>query len=196
MNSGTVPLLYMKRFILASKSPRRKELLEKEGYYFDIMESHIEEQFQSNLSPAQNALNIARQKALDVAKKTDGVILAADTVVSIQSQLIGKPKDHRHAKKMLQMLSGQTHTVITAFVIYDTVSQKEISDTVATKVTMKKLTEKQIDDYLKLEESLDKAGAYAVQEKGDRFIAKIEGSYTNVVGLPIKEVKAALKKVL
>ncbi|HBQ20303.1 MAG: septum formation protein Maf [Deltaproteobacteria bacterium GWA2_38_16] len=183
-----------KKFILASRSPRRKELLTQYGFSFDIIESHIEERFQDHLTSSQNALAIAKVKALDVANKTKGIILAADTIVSVGKMILGKPKDMAHAKIMLQSLSGKLHSVITAFVIYNTQTKREYAKTVTTKLKFKKLTNEFINRYLKTQNPLDKAGAYAIQENHDTLVEHIEGSFTNVMGLPIEEVVEALRK--
>ncbi len=183
----------MKKLILASQSPRRRELLLKHGFYFEVIPSHTPETLDPKLTAAQNALAIARQKALDVAKKREGIILAADTIVSVKNKILGKPKDKAHAKHMLEELSGEVHEVITAFVVYDSETQKEISKIVTTKVSFKKLPPQFIEKYLATHNPLDKAGGYAIQENGDTFIEKIEGSMTNVVGLPIEEVKKSLQ---
>lgn len=184
----------MKKLILASQSPRRKELLLEHGFQFEVIPSHAPETLDPKLTPDQNALSIAKKKALEVAKKSEGVILAADTLVKIKNKILGKPKNKAHAREMLEELSGETHEVITAFVIYDSQIQKEISKIVSTKVTFKKLPPQFIEQYLTTHNPIDKAGAYAIQENGDAFIEKIEGSFSNVVGLPIEEIKAALQK--
>ena len=184
----------MKKLILASQSPRRKELLLEHGFQFEIIPSHTAETLDPKLTPAQNALLIAKQKALEVAQKKEGIILAADTIVEIKNKILGKPKDKIHARKMLEELSGQSHKVITAFVIHDSQTKKEISKIVSTKVTLKKLSSQFIEHYLTTHNPIDKAGGYAIQEDGDQFVEKIEGSLTNVVGLPIEEIKDTLQK--
>ncbi|MBI3017774.1 MAG: septum formation protein Maf [Deltaproteobacteria bacterium] len=184
----------MKKLILASQSPRRRELLLEHGFQFEIIPSHTSETLDPKLTPDQNALVIAKQKALEVAQKREGVILAADTIVKIKNKTLGKPKDKMHAREMLEELSGQSHEVITAFVIHDSQTKKEISKIVSTKVTLKKLSPQFIEHYLTTHNPIDKAGAYAIQEDGDQFVEKIEGSLTNVVGLPIEEIKGALQK--
>ena len=184
----------MKKLILASQSPRRKELLLEHGFQFEVVPSHAPETLDPKLTAAQNALLIAKKKALKIAKKREGVILAADTIVKLKDKILGKPKDKAHAREMLEALSGSTHEVITAFVVYDSQTKKEISQIVITKVYFKKLSSDFIESYVATHTSIDKAGAYAIQEKGDSFIEKIEGSFTNVVGLPIEEIKIALQK--
>ena len=184
----------MKKLILASQSPRRKALLLEHGFQFEIIPSHTSETLDPKLTPAQNALSIAKQKALEVAKKREGIILATDTIIKIKNKTLGKPKDKIHARKMLEELSGQSHEVITAFVIHDSQTKKEISKIISTKVTLKKLSPQFIEHYLTTHNPIDKAGGYAIQEDGDQFVEKIEGSLTNVVGLPIEEIKDTLQK--
>ena|SRR3989338_9228120 len=184
----------MKKLILASQSPRRKELLLEHGFQFEVVPSHAPETLDPKLTAAQNALLIAKKKALKIAKKREGVILAADTIVKLKDKILGKPKDKAHAREMLETLSGKMHDVITAFVVCDSQTKKEISKIVSTKVTFKKLSPQFIEQYLLAHNPVDKAGAYAIQEKGDQFIEKIEGSFTNVVGLPIEEIKTALQE--
>ncbi len=184
----------MKKLILASQSPRRKELLLEHGFQFEVIPSQSPETLNPKLTPTQNALLIAKQKALEVAKKRKGIILAADTIVKLKDKILGKPKDKAHAREMLKALSGNSHEVITAFVVYDSQTQKEISKIVSTKVTLKNLTPQFIEHYLTTHNPMDKAGAYAIQEDGDQFVEKIEGSFTNVVGLPIEDIKTALQK--
>lgn len=184
----------MKKFILASRSPRRKELLTQQGFVFDVIESKTKEVFNPSLSPAQNALFLAKQKAFDVAQRNKGIILAADTLVVLNNQIFGKPKDISEARHMLQMLSEKKHEVITAFVIYDTKTKKEISKTISTKLKFKKLTFKFIKNYIKTKNTVDKAGAYGIQDEKDTLLENIKGSLTNVMGLPLEEVTKALKK--
>lgn len=184
----------MRKLTLASKSPRRKELLETHGFSFETVESHVPETFDSSLTPAQNALFIAKQKALAVSQKVKGIILAADTIVVVDHHTLGKPKDATQARHMLQTLSGKKHEVITAFVIYDTKTKKEFSKAVVTKLKFKKLSFKFIEDYIKSQKSLDKAGAYGLQDEKDSLLEYLDGSFTNVIGLPIEEVTKALKK--
>ncbi len=184
----------MKKLILASESQRRKELLKEHGFQFEVIPSDIEEVFDLKLSPEENTLKIAREKAQAVALKAKGVILSADTMVVLNHHLLGKPKNKTHAKKMLKLLSGKAHRVITAFVIYDTEIKKEYSKIVITKVTFKKLLPQDIEKYVETNSPYDKAGSYAVQEIGDKFIEKINGSLTNIIGLPLDEVIEGLKK--
>ena len=184
----------MKPIILASASPRREELLKKLKLEFTVDPSNYEEDLTLPLLPHKLAQFLSRKKAEEVGNRySNHLIIGADTLVILGGEVLGKPKDKAEARSMLEKLSGSTHSVITGFTIIDTEINKRHSDSVETQVTFKKLTQKQINDYLETNDSLDKAGAYAIQEKGDEFVEKINGDYDNVVGLPIKEVKKVLK---
>ncbi|OGQ14439.1 MAG: septum formation protein Maf [Deltaproteobacteria bacterium RIFCSPHIGHO2_02_FULL_40_11] len=183
----------MKKLILASASPRRKELLHEAGYFFEIRKSLIQETLNPNLSPKENAIALAKQKAFDVSQRNQGIILAADTLVVVQNHVLGKPKDLKEACHMLSLLSGNTQEVITGFCVFDTDTQNSVCNAVSTKIIFRKLTEEEIKNYVETEKPLDKAGAYAIQEKGDAFIEKMEGSVSNVVGLPMEEVGKILE---
>lgn len=178
--------------ILASKSPRRKEYLEKANLEFIIDTVETEETFNHDLSIEDALIDIARQKVLPVFQKhpTD-TILGADTIVVCDNQILGKPKDLNHAKQMLKLLSGKVHFVMTAVVIKT--KEKEISFVEKTNVYFKKLTEEDIDILITKENVLDKAGSYAIQGAAGSYIEKIEGDYDNVVGLPIKRVLKYIK---
>ena len=178
----------MKKLILASSSPRRKELLEEAGFLFVVHPSSIKEILNPSLSARDNALKLANEKALNVTTKVQGVVLAADTIVVLNKEIIGKPRDEEDAIHILTKLSKKIHEVITAFTVYDTKMKKGTSKAVSTHVKFKKISEQQIKDYVKQFKPFDKAGAYAIQESEGSFIEKIEGSFTNVMGLPVDEV--------
>ena len=135
------------------------------------------------------------EKARKIAiKHRNALIIAADTFVVYKNKIIGKPKTEKNARKMLKLLSGEQHLVITGFTIIDTKSGKTVTKSDETKVYLKKMTRDEIDAYIKTKEPLDKAGAYAAQEKGGLFVEKIEGDFLNVVGLPIFKLTSELKK--
>lgn len=185
----------MRKIILASASPRRKVLLKQIGLNFEVVVSNFEEKIEDNLKPVDLAKKFSLQKAKDVAKNyDDAIIIAADTFVVLGNEILGKPKNKELARKMLEKLSGKAHLVITGFTIIDTKSGKTVTKSVESKVFMKKLTKEEIDAYVNTGEPLDKAGAYAVQEKGGLFVEKIEGDFFNVVGLPIFTLMQGLKK--
>ena len=193
------------RLILASGSPRRKELLEQVGATFEILPAKGEEVITSS-SPAQVVMELSAQKAEEVAGryqeelgKNDAVstvILGADTVVAYENNILGKPKDKEDAVKMLQMLSGNTHSVYTGvtLVLCKNGKQEKQSFFAETKVTMYSVTEEQIRAYVETGEPMDKAGAYGIQGKGAVLVEKIVGDYNNVVGLPVALVFQNLGK--
>lgn len=184
-----------RKVILASSSPRRKELLEGLGFNFTVKPSKIPEKMNPRLGPKARAENLSLQKAKAVAKRVkNALIIAADTIVVLQNEIIGKPESPDHAKRMLKKLQGRKHIVITGFTILDTESGKLITKAASTNVYMKKLTVKEIDAYFKKEHVLDKAGSYAMQGLGGILFEKIEGDYFTVVGLPLHALAVELKK--
>jgi len=182
----------MPKLILASKSPRRKELLKKAGYVFEVIPSAFQETFDPLRTPVENATHLSVQKALEVAEKADGIILSADTIAVVHGQLLGKPRDRNDAERMLKLLSGQTHEAITGFTVYDTRTKKIITKGITTTIKFRVIDQQEIDDYLDTAEPYDKAGAYALQAEGDKFVDKIDGSFSNIIGLPIEEISEAL----
>lgn len=184
----------MKSIILASKSPRRKELLRKIGLKFKIIESEYEEIVDPKLTPHELVEKFSLEKAKAVFKNDkDSIIIAADTIVACDGKILGKPKDRADAKRMLEFLSGKTHLIITAFTIIS--GNNVITKSEKTKVNMRKISEREIDSYLETKEPYDKAGAYAIQEEGSKFIQGIDGDFDNAVGLPILTLVQELKKM-
>lgn len=180
--------------ILASASPRRRQLLQEAGVVFTVAPSNTEEIFSPEESPSAYALRVAREKAQHVARQYIGHwILGADTIVAIDEHVLGKPKDIGDGFRMLRLLSGRTHQVKTAFVILNGAGQVKAQQIVTSYVTFRELSDKQIREYLATGEPFDKAGAYAVQGIGAALVDRVEGSYTNVVGLPVEEVLVALR---
>lgn len=183
------------KIILASTSPRRKELLRQIGLDFDVVPSDFEEDMSLKLSDAELAKTLALGKARGVAKKfKKGVIIGADTFVAYDGKRIGKPKDKNDARKMLRLLSGKTMKIYSGLAVIDAGSKKELLDCEVALVKMSKLSNREIDDYIKTGEPLDKAGAFAVQGIGDVFIEKISGCYSSVIGLPLRSLYKNLKK--
>ncbi|MCL5970723.1 MAG: Maf family protein [Patescibacteria group bacterium] len=184
-----------RKIILASKSPRRKELLERIGLKFEIKVSNFDEDSIPFSDPTEYVEKISQSKAKDVAKDLkDAIIIAADTTIVLDGKIIGKPTSAENAKKILQQLSGRDHLVITGFTILDSKSNVLITKSVKSTVFFKELSEQEIDVYVATGEPLDKAGAYGVQEKAGIFLDRIEGDFFNVVGLPILAVYEELKK--
>ena len=186
--------MLQKRLVLASNSPRRIALLKTLGYSFDIIPHGIEEHLLCGVLPEVLALDLACQKADDVAKRVDNaIIVSADTVIAFNQHILGKPKDPENAKKMLALLNGSMHEVISGVCLVDVPSQKKMLRTDRTRITISKMTEEEIESYVSTGEPLDKAGAYAIQGGGKKFIEKIEGSYSNVVGLPLEILQDMLQ---
>jgi septum formation protein len=184
------------QFILASASPRRRELLQKVGIAFTVIPSNTPEAVQPGETPQAYALRVAAEKAWEVASKHAGAwVLGADTIVEIDGEILGKPRDAEDGQRMLSTLSGRTHQVMTAFALFDGDGQMRTRQIVTTRVTFKVLSDAQIREYVATGEPCDKAGAYAVQGLGAALVERVEGSYTNVVGLPMDEVRAALRAV-
>ena len=179
------------QLVLASASPRRAELLSTAGFTFDVRPADVDETPRPAEPPAAYALRVARDKAFAAAAllgpaQNDVWILAADTVVVVQGQILGKPSGDADARRMLAMLSGVVHEVLTAVVVRHAGS--ESSEVVSTRVRFTALTTAEIDWYVQTGEPDGKAGAYAIQGAGSRFIDWIEGSWSNVVGLPVATV--------
>ncbi|WP_455539397.1 Maf family protein [Terrisporobacter sp.] len=180
--------------ILASKSPRRREILENTKVRFSIEESQIDEVIKLNESPKETVMRLAYEKALDVANRNkESLVIGADTIVVINNTILGKPKDDIEAYNMLKLLSGKTHYVITGFALINLSLDKKIIDYKVSQVTFKELSEQSIKDYLQTEESLDKAGAYGIQGYGGLLVENIQGDYFNIVGLPISKISDCLK---
>lgn len=185
----------MKPIILASASVGRKELLEKAGLLFSIDVSNFEEHLDTTVSPHQLAIQLAEGKARTVGvRHINSIVIAADSFVVIDNHILGKPKSEDDAREMLRTISGKVHAFITGFVVFDIENAKVFRQSVETKVFVKKLTEEEIDAYVKTKEPMGKAAGYALQGIGSVFIEKIEGSVSNVVGLPMFELREALRK--
>ncbi|MEE8540125.1 MAG: Maf family protein [Desulfobacterales bacterium] len=181
--------------ILASKSPRRRYLLNQAGLSFAVIPSHFDESSVSLSSPSTYVKALAEGKAEDISHRhPQSWVIGADTVVLIDGLILGKPGSRSQARTMLKRLSGKIHKVLTGYAIYCDAKQKKYSDVVTTEVAFKKLTAKEIEWYVHTAEPFDKAGAYAVQGLGSFLVKRINGSYTNVVGLPVCEVLELLIK--
>ena len=182
------------KVILASASPRRKEILQNTKLNFDIQKSDIEEVILENESPEDMVVRLAYEKAFDVAKRnTDRLVIGADTIVALDNEVLGKPKDQNEAYQMIKRLSNKTHKVITGISLINLKENKIIKDYVVSFVTFKYLSEDSIKDYINTNESLDKAGAYGIQGYGALLVKNIQGDYFNIVGLPISRLSDLLK---
>jgi septum formation protein len=193
--------------ILASASPRRRELLAQAGFIFQVHPAHIPEDPDPGEDPIGYVVRLAREKAefvfTEIAKTAASeerasappqVVLGADTTVTLDGHILGKPEDHADAARMLRLLSGRTHRVITGIAVV-TAQRAEVAAEV-TGVTFRTLSEQEISEYIATGEPMDKAGAYAIQGRAARWIPRIQGDYFNVVGLPIALVSAMLEGVV
>ena len=180
--------------ILASASPRRAELLAQVVRQFEVVPARTDEFQPEHFSPAEACLLNAYHKARAVAKKLpDSLIIGADTEVVLGRRVFGKPRDLADAAQMLADLAGREHLVITGVCLLNLRRHRQKLFAVTTRVTFKSLRESEILDYLNRINPLDKAGAYAIQEHGSRIVARTEGSFTNVVGLPLEQLRQELK---
>lgn len=175
-----------KRLVLASQSPRRKELLGILGMPFTIVVPAVDETPQAGEFPADYVVRVAREKTRDVASRVrDSLILSADTVVTIDGEILGKPVDRADAIRMLEKLSGREHHVHTAVCVIEQKKDQMREGVERTAVRFRSLRSQEIQDYIDRENVLDKAGAYAIQGLARDFIPSIDGSYSNVMGLPL-----------
>ena len=182
-----------KRLVLASNSPRRIALLKSLGYHFDIIPHGIEECIPGNVLPVELVQNLAFLKASDVARRVDNaIIISADTVVVHNNCILGKPKDVSDAERILSILSDSEHDIISGVCVMDMPSKKKVLRIERTHIKMKNIKDEEIDRYILTGEPMDKAGAYAIQGEGRKFIEKIDGSYTNAVGLPLEIIQEML----
>jgi len=182
--------------ILASASPRRKELLKKVVRNFSVVISQVDENQIKAKDPASLAVLTALAKAKAVAGKVkSGVVIGADTIVILGPKILGKPRSKKDAYLMLKDLVGKTHLVITGLALINTDSGKIVTGCEKTRVNMKKVKDNEILDYVRSGKPLDKAGSYGIQEIEEAFIDKITGDYDNVVGLPLRRLKQLLKQV-
>lgn len=181
------------RIILASNSPRRREILSQIGIQYEVIPSKFEENA-LNMSPENMVMYFAEEKAMDVAKKVkeEAFVIGADTIV-YQNGIMGKPKDNEDAARMLKNLSGVFHGVITGISVVHTPSLNKITDYERTLVKFKNISDDEIQAYIKSGEPMDKAGAYAIQGIGSLLVEKIEGCYFNVVGLPVYRLSKILE---
>ncbi len=184
----------MKKIILASASLRRKELLQQIGLEFEVDPSNCEEVMHNDIEPHELAKSLSLQKAEEVARRhSDAIIIAADTFIVFGNMLLGKARTNTEAKGMLKELNGKLHSVITGFTVIDASDNRVSSQAVETKVWFRKLSEKEIESYVKSGEPIGKAGAYAIQGMGSVIVKGIEGDYSNVVGLPLTSLTKVLR---
>lgn len=188
-----------KKLLLASGSPRRRELIQLLGLPVEIVENKAEECIEPDWTPetaVENLSNIKAQAGFETIKvqKTNGLLIGADTIVVLKNQILGKPRDREHAFEMLTALQGNTHRVLTGITLIDLETQVQVTTHEETKVWMKPLDQDQIWRYIDSGEPMDKAGSYGIQNLGATLISRIEGDYFNVVGLPLSCLADNLKK--
>lgn len=183
------------KIILASKSPRRKEILETMGVQFEIDVADVDESVDACLSPVEAVCEISKRKAQKIAERhgEDEIVISADTVVVIDGKIIGKPKDEKDAFNIIKSLSARTHEVYTGFTVYG--NGKAKTDFEVTKVHFKELCDDDIRRYIATGEPMDKAGAYGIQQKGNLFVDYIHGDYYNVVGFPISKICVTIREL-
>ncbi len=184
----------MRRLILASKSPRRDEILDLAGYAHEVIVSDADESLPRGISASDAAREISRRKAEAVAAETSGdrVIIAADTVVENCGEIYGKPKDAADARRMLERMSGGRHLVHTGVTVTD--GAKTVSETVTTEVFMREISPREIDGYIESGAPFDKAGAYGIQGAAGAFVDRLAGDYFNVMGLPLCRISEILSE--
>ena len=187
------------KIVLASASERRQELLSRLVEEFEVIVSNFDENtvvFKGNVKECVE--NIALGKAIDVQKNIheDVIIIAADTIVTLDNKILGKPKDGTEAFSMLKDLSGRTHNVYSGIVLINTKTGEIMKDSLCTEVRFSKLKDEEIIKYIESKEPLDKAGAYGIQGKGGIFVEEIKGCYYNVVGLPLNKLKSMMDKII
>lgn len=184
--------------VLASASPRRREILAEAGLRFSVEPSTIDEQPRLGEGPSALVERLAREKALDVAHALAAgparPVLGADTIVVVDDEILGKPRDEAHAIAMLTRLMGRSHEVSTGIALAWTDGRALAAEVVTTRVVMRAASQQEIADYVALGESLDKAGSYALQGGASRFVTAVVGSRTNVIGLPLEETLALLER--
>lgn len=183
--------------VLASGSPRRRELLSRLKVPFATVPAEIEETARPGETPRELAERLAREKAESVAAQLGRtprrVVLGSDTIVVLGDEVLGKPRDPEHALALLRKLSGCTHLVLTGIAVVESDTGRARSRVVESRVTLRRAGERELRDYVATGEALDKAGAYALQGRGRRFVTDVEGSETNVIGLPLEETLAMLQ---
>ena len=186
------------QLVLASASPRRREILDAAGVAFEVLPADIEEKTRAGELPARLVERLAQEKALAVAARLqsglDRPVLGSDTIVVCGDAVLGKPRDEEHAVELLSMLMGRRHQVMTGIAVCWTGGGELRSQVVTSEVEMRSATRLELEDYVSMGESLDKAGGYALQGEGKRFVVRVNGSQSNVIGLPLKETLDLLER--
>lgn len=185
------------RIILASRSPRRKELLSENGIFFDIVVREVDEDLSFHLSPASTCISLALQKGIQVAKEyPDRVVLSADTIVCCKDKILGKPQNRKDAFEMLSFLSGNSQTVLTGFSIICLERGIKTVDYAQSEIVFQTLSKERIESYLDTGDYRDKAGSYGIQSGAFDFVERIQGDMDTIVGLPVRKVMQYLNVIL
>ena len=181
------------RLILASGSPRRRDLLARMGYTFEILVPDVDEHVKG---PAREVVGVLSLRKAEAAAEqlSDGIVIASDTLVSLNGEALGKPADAADARRMLRELSGNTHEVFTGVTLIDAATGRAESRVVRTGVRFRTLGDEEISAYIRTGEPMDKAGAYAIQGGAHGFVEALDGSYENVIGFPVEDVRELLEK--
>jgi septum formation protein len=193
----------MRHFILASASPERRRLLSGLGFEFVVIPPDVDETLPKHASPREGAAQVARRKAeasaaIARSRGVEGIVIAADTIVlagSDEPRVIGKPRDDDHASEILKRLSGSRHSVVTGLCVLDMASGKVEAGWEDTRITMAEMSDEQIRDYVASGEARGKAGGYGFREEGDPYVKQVEGSFSNVLGLPLELLQELLKRL-
>ncbi len=184
-----------KRIILASTSPRRKELLSKTGIPFEIIPGDYEEDMTLPMAPLELAKHLSLGKAESVARKEQGVVIGSDTFIVLDDKVLGKPHTPERAREMLTMMRGREHRVVTGYAVIDTETGKIISGVSDNTILFKNFSDEIMDAYIATGEPLDRAGSYAIAEGGAQLVEKYEGDYEGIIGLPVRDVVRALQEL-
>lgn len=187
--------IFSQKLILASQSPRRAQLLKIAGFEFEIRPSAVNEEAIDEPTPARHVLTLSKAKALQTAQSVEsGIVIGADTVVVLDGEILGKPRDEDQARAMLRRLAARTHQVFTGFALIEQPSGRTVSDFEVTTVHFRPLAEWEIERYVKTQSPMDKAGAYGIQDQSAVFADRIEGCFYNVVGFPLTKFYTAMMR--
>jgi len=184
----------MKKIILASNSPRRKQLLSLFGWPFTVEPADIDEGWHPGETPVDYVRRLACEKALVVADADDALVIAADTIVVDGDELLGKPVDEQDARRMLHQLRGRTHQVYSGIALIDTQTDKSYNDVCCTDVPMREYSDEEIEAYIETQDPMDKAGAYAIQHAGFHPVTALTGCFASVMGLPLCHIAVGLRR--
>ena len=180
------------KLILASKSPRRREMLDSLGLEYEALATSVDESYKGKITPSRLVEILSLRKAQAAKANSEDVVIASDTVVALGNRIFGKPSDRHEAYEMMKALSGTVHKVYSGYALI--CGGKSVSGSVATKVKFRSLTEEEINAYIDTDEPYDKAGGYGIQENGGFFVVAINGDFNNVVGMPLSTIEMALRE--